>query len=310
MSYDTLRNWVEQEAKPIPPKAGKIPSHSWEEHLEIFKAMDSLTERHQRIPLEVSINIKTESPIAIVNSADWQLGQFGVDYNSFQEDIELICATSNIKVNVGGDTHQNIIEPKKMGSSHNQIPIANQKALQFLTLEKLIDAGKLLAIGTGNHNYWTTLAQGEDWDAELVHRFRSKQPNLIYTKHGAMIHLQVGEMVYPIWREHQGQYESSFNPTHGPRQTQRIHHPGARIVVREHKHIGESLQYRYDGRECVAQRTGTYAVYDDYAQQWGFYGAHVCNPTVILWPFEDKILGFKNMRDAFRHLKMEIENAN
>jgi hypothetical protein len=273
--------------------------------------MDAITEIHQKIPTELSIRIDTDKPIALVNSADWQLGQFGVDYDSFYKDIEFLCTegVGKCKVSVGGDGYQNIIQPSKMGSSHNQIPICNQKGLYVLTNERLIDAGVLLAIGTGNHNYWTTLADGEDWDGELVRRFRVKQPNLIYTKHGAMIHLQVGEMVYPMWREHAGPYESSFNPTHGPRQSQRVHHPGARIIIREHKHVGEMLQYRYDGLECVAIRPGTYSVYDDFAQQWGFYGAHVCNPTVVLWPYEDRLVGFKDMRDAFIYLR-GLENEN
>ena len=70
-----------------------------------------------------------------------------------------------------------------------------------------------------------------------------------------------------------------------------------------YQHIAEMNQYQYDGKECVAIRTGTYAVYDDYAQQGGFFGAHVSNPAVVMFPNEDKLVGFKDMRDAVTYVK-------
>jgi len=44
-------------------------------------------------------------------------------------------------------------------------------------------------------------------------------------------------------------------------------------------------------------------VYDDYAQQNGFFGSHVCNPTVVLYPNEDRIVGFKDAREAVIYLR-------
>lgn len=302
ISYDTLRNWINQGIKPLPPEPEHFQSVSWEDHLRIFREMDSLTKRHEFVPSEITLKIDTTLPFIVCFSADWQLGEYGVDYDAFEADVNKWCQTKNFGVMVGGDGYQNIIEAKKIGSSHNQIPICNQRALYVLTLNKLQDAGVLSAIGTGNHNYWSALATGEDWDSQLAHRLREKNPKLVYTKHGGMIYLQVGQMVYPIWREHSGPFESTFNPTHGPRQSQRMQHPDARIVVREHKHQGEITQYRYNNQECIAIRTGTYAVRDDFAERIGYYGASVCNPAVVLYPNEDKMLPFKDYRDAIKHL--------
>ena len=53
----------------------------------------------------------------------------------------------------------------------------------------------------------------------------------------------------------------------------------------------------------MAIRTGTYGVYDDYAQQNGYFGSHVCNPTVIMFPDRDKLVGFKDMKDAIIYLR-------
>ena len=102
---------------------------------------------------------------------------------------------------------------------------------------------------------------------------------------------------------HVGRFNSSFNLTHTNKQEQRMNYPWARFTVFEHKHMAACETYRYDNRECIAMRTGTYAIYDDYAEQWGFYGAHVCNPTVVMFPDKDRIVGFKDMWDAIDFLR-------
>jgi len=82
-----------------------------------------------------------------------------------------------------------------------------------------------------------------------------------------------------------------------------MYQPDARVLIGEHKHTGDLEQYQYNGKESIAAQCGTYSVWDDHAQQWGFYGATICNPTILLWPFEDRILGFKNMYDAIEVLR-------
>uniref|UniRef100_A0A6M3KY60 Uncharacterized protein n=1 Tax=viral metagenome TaxID=1070528 RepID=A0A6M3KY60_9ZZZZ len=279
----------------LPPVYEKLKSASWEEHIRVIKEMDNLVSYHQRVPSEITIEVDTDRPIGLVNTSDWQLGQFGVDYDAFLDDMNFIGEHANLKCIIGGDGYQNIIQTSKMGSSHNQTPISVQKGLYVLTLEKLID--RILAIKTGNHNYWTAMAEGEDWDGELAKRL-----NLIYLKHYAMIHLKVGDMVYPILTMHQSRFNSSFNLTHTCLQNQRMYFPEARIVVVEHHHQAAIEQYRYAEKECVAIRPGTYAVYDDFAQQYGFFGSHVANPLVVLFPDRDKIVGFKDMRDGVTYM--------
>jgi len=274
-----------------------IPDVPWEEQLDTFKKMDKLVAIHQQFPTEITIILDTELPIAIPFAADFHLGAPGVDYEGFQDDIELMESEPGIRPFIGGDGYHNIIQPGKMGSSLNQIPIAPQKGLYVLTLKKLLH--KILCVGTGNHNYWTALAEGEDWDAELL-RHRLK---IVYIKHCAVVNLKVGQRVYPILRMHKSRFKSSFNLTHSAKQNQRLYFPDARIVVTEHTHVGAIEQYRYNEKECIAVQTGTYAVYDDYAQQNGYFGAHVCNPTVILYPKEDRLVGFKDMREAIIYLR-------
>jgi hypothetical protein len=168
-------------------------------------------------------------------------------------------------------------------------------------LQRLLD--HLIAVGTGNHNYWTALADGEDWDAELARRLR-----VVYTKHAGVINLVVGKQLYQILRLHKGRFNSSDNLTNSCKKHQKNDYPNARVIVVEHQHRADMEQYRYNESECVAIRTGTYATYDDYALSNGFFAAHVANPTVIFWPDKDHLVGFKDMEDAVTHLKA-VENG-
>ena len=280
----------------LPPQYVEQKSESFKEHIRIIKDMDKLLAYHHRTPTELTITIDTDLPIGLVETADWHLGMFGVDYMSFEKDVGLMASEPGLKCLIGGDGYHNIIQPSKMGSGHDQTPISVQKGLYVLALKELID--KILAIRTGNHNYWTTLAEGEDWDGELARRLK-----LVYLKHYARIYLKVGKMVYPILAMHKSRYNSVFNLTHNCKQNQRLHFPDARIVIAEHTHVAAMEEYQYNGKECIAIRPGTYAVYDDYAQQNCYFGSHVCNPTVILYPNEDRLVGFKDMHEAVVYLR-------
>ena len=280
----------------LPPSYKPPKSDSLEEHIAAMKQMDKLIAFHQRVPSEVTIEVKTDKPVVRAVTADWHLGMFGVDLDAFQNDIYYIRDEPLLKVNIGGDGYHNIIQPSKMGSGHNQTPISIQKATYVLTLKMLHNS--IDSVRTANHNYWTALMTGEDWDMEITRKIK-----LLYLKHYGIIYYKVGNMVYPWLMLHKSRYNSSFNLTHNCKQNQRMFFPRARVVIAEHNHVAAVEQYRYDERECVAIRTGTYAVYDDYAQQNSFFGAHVCNPAVVMFPNEDKLVAFKDMRDAIIYTK-------
>lgn len=298
VSYSRAKHVVSQyrEPSPIQSEIPPLEDVSWSDQLNIFKQMDRLVGLHHIVPTEVTKRYDTDKPIAIVSSADWQLGQSGCDYDSFREDMEFIRDEPGMYVDVGGDAWENIIQASKVGSSHNQIPIAPQVGLYTLTLKMLLH--KINTVKTGNHQYWTVTLTGEDWLKE-----KTRELGIVYIKHGARINLYVGDQYYPGSSRHIGRFNSVFNPTHSNKQHQRVDFPWARWTVFEHNHVGAIEQYRYNDRDCIAVRTGTYAIYDDRAQQYGFFGAHVCNPAIVFHPHEDKMVGFKDMRNAAIYLR-------
>jgi hypothetical protein len=266
------------------------------EHLKTARELDELVSYHCENPTELFIEIPTDKPIAVCNSADWHIGEPGCDYVQFEKDVDTWTLTDGLYTAFGGDGTENIIQPSKVGSSQNQLPIAVQRAIIALAYKQC--APRNLYVSTGNHNYWSTLAVGEDWDAEIAQRYK-----LVYTKHAAMIWLKVGKMTYPILRMHKGRFNSSKNLTHTCKTYQRDYFPQARVIVVEHDHVAAMEQYRYNDQECVAIRTGTYATKSDFALRNGFFGAHVSNPTVVYYPDRDKVVPFKMLEDAVIYLK-------
>ena len=272
------------------------PTATLEEHIRVMQAMDNVVAPHVKTPDEVHLYFDTTLPIAITNSADDHLGQFGCDYDSWLKDHKAVAAEPGVYINKGGDLINNIIQASKVGSGHNQSPIAVQKAVASLMFKMLAD--KIGVVESGNHVDWDALLTGEDWLGEKLRKLK-----LVYIKDGATVYYHVGEQTYIHYIRHKGRFNSSFNLTHICKQYQRLYCPQARIVSFEHHHVASIEQYNYDGKECIAFRPGTYGVYDDYARQNGFLGAHVCNPTVVLYPDKDKLVGFKDMYDAFIYLQ-------
>jgi hypothetical protein len=280
----------------LPQETLQVQDCDWREKFRIMGQMDKLVAYHMQYPTEITIRIEADNPIGIINWADLHIGADGFSYENFETDVDFIHDATRLYVRVGGDGYHNIIQTSKIGSSMNQIPICVQKAAYVQILQYLED--KIIAIATGNHNYWTTLAEGEDWDGELARRLK-----MVYIKHFAKINLVVGDILYPMVVMHKGKFNSNFNLTHTCKQYQRMYFPDARVVVIEHQHTAAMEEYRYNDNECIAIRTGTYHVYDDYAMQNGFFGSHVSNPTVVFYPDRDKMVGFKDMRDSEVYLR-------
>jgi hypothetical protein len=287
----TYRQTPIPDAPTIEEVIENAPDTSWDEQLRIFQEFDSIVSIHSQTPHEVIIEIKTEVPVSLTIVEDIHLGAPGFPYDEFGDDMRFLRDEPGMFVEVGGDGYQNIIQPSKVGSSHNQMPISAQRGLFVLTLKELKD--KIKVLRTGNHNYWSTTAVGEDWEQELARRMK-----LLYMKHRGIIHWKIGSQVYTELAMHQARFNSSFNLTHTCKQNQRMYCPEARIITVAHTHVPAIEQYSYNGRDCVAIRPGTYSVNDDRAQQFGYFGGEISNPTVIMFPNEDKIIGFKDMRDA------------
>lgn len=296
----TLRDWANSfGAKKIKGKSCLIVTEeinkdaSYEELVEFYKLNNKLfgVKEHK----EEFVEITTDFPVALVFTADWHLGSPGVDIDSFDKDMKTILYTDDIYCYIGGDAVENLIEPSKIGSSHNQMPIVSQKALLTRTLEMLLP--KIIALGTGNHSYWSALATGDDDLAKLA-----KQLKILYTGHGGLLNLKIGDIIYKVFRVHKSRFSSTLNPTHGVKQLWRTGEYDFDIGVCEHQHLVACEVFYGHGEEKLALRTGSYKIYDDYAMRNGFFGVRPENPTVVLYPSKKKMVGFLHMEEAIEFL--------
>lgn len=271
---------------------------NYEELIDLAKEQSRLFKAQIYPSLNVYATIKTELPIALAISADWHLGSLGVDYVTFDKDIDTIVNTENLFVYVGGDGSENFMRvpgaPQQAGA--NQDALVVQRSLFIRTVEKL--GHKLVALGSGNHGDWERVITGRDYLAELAKKLR-----IVYTQAGGMLHLTVGNTTYRIFRVHKARFSSTFNLTHCVKRLWEFAPEDFDIGIAEHKHEADIEPFHRHGLERWAVRTGTYLVFDDFARRCGFFGSRAISPTIVLYPNERRIVGFLNIYEAITYLK-------
>ena len=264
---------------------------TYEELIKFFKDQSRIFKQIVDTRQELNVTIPSDVPVIISFSGDWHLGSEGVDYETFDEDLDFISSTPNLYVMIGGDAIDNFIQPSKIGPALDQQPIIFQRALLEGAISKIRE--KVICIGTGNHNWWTKQAAGFDDTAEFA-----KKMNILYTGHGGFLNLTVGNQLYRIFRIHKTKFNSSFNPTHSLKQMWRTGIKDFDIGVGEHGHVPHIEVFRGHGKKKAAIKIGTYKVYDTYAIANGFFGVEIRTPCVILYPDKWDIIAFEDMREA------------
>jgi len=77
------------------------------------------------------------------------------------------------------------------------------------------------------------------------------------------------------------------------------------VGVIEHGHVPAMEEFYYKGTKRSALKCGSYKIlWDEYAQGKGFTGVMALNPTIILFPKTFEILSFIDMYQAFKVLRV------
>ena len=257
--------------------------------------MQKLCEKEDNIPSEVEITIPTKEPIAVAFIADLHIGDRGTDNEALYADMKFLKDTPRLYAIFGGDIINNAIFGLKQSSMDMVLRQNLTVSLQWRAYEELVKelSDKILCMSTGTHEDWSTAVTGVDW----VQKMAARQ-GIIYTGHGGLIKLKVGEIEYRIFRRHHYPYHTSFNPLHSVKRMWDMGPHDFDIGVLEHRHRAAIETFDRHGEERIALRCGSYKVYDEYARKLGYYGMKPANPTVILWPDRKRMLPFLQMRDA------------
>jgi len=246
---------------------------------------------------DAAVFIDTNRPVAIVFLSDAHIGEGGTDIQRLADDVETIAGHEQLYVYLGGDMAHNFILSvmAHFGTMDDQImPPQAQWTLLRHFVKQLQPS--IVAMGVGNHDWWTRRQVGIDKVQEIADEYR-----LVYTGHGGLLRLQIGQMIYPIYRRHKYRYNSSFNLTHTVKRMLEQGPVDFDIGVVEHGHVPAIEIFQRKGTRRIAIRTGTYLTASAFAAEVGLtwdYGT----PVVVLHPDQHRMTPFGTIEEAMAYL--------
>lgn len=252
---------------------------------------------------EAHVTIKTDKPIIVVYTADWQLGDGATDHALWYRDIRKIMDTDGVYMIDLGDSYQNMRSFRVLAAVLNQVLSPPQQASLMKDLvDELSDKGKLLAKIGGNHD--------EEFDFRI---FGQALQQYLYDKSKApmfpnrgILHLKVGKEKYTNLLFHKSRFKSFIRPAHGAFREWQMSYP-AEVVAGAHDHqpaleiFWAYAQLPGDGvgKEVFLLKTGTYQDSEFGWRYWG-QGAIPIMPVVVYFPHEHKKVPFMNLDDAIK----------
>ena len=258
------------------------------------KELDKLCQVCEDLP----VRIETDEPIGVVFLADAHIGEAGTDIERLHEDVNTIAEHPQLYCYLGGDMAHNFIlnVMTHFGTmDDSMLPVQAQWALVRWFVERLKDS--LIAVGVGNHDWWTMRNVGIDKVQEIAQEFRA-----VYTGHGGLVRLTVGEQLYRIYRRHKyGRYNSSFNLTHVVKRMWEQGPEDFDVGVIEHGHQPAIETFIKRQRQKIAIRTGTYLTDSAFAAEVGAnwqYGT----PVVVFQPDQWRMTPFFSLEEAMAYL--------
>lgn len=280
---------------------------NWRELIDLAEKNQSFRERADDTQRIAEINIKTDKPIAIMNTGDWHLGDGSIDYDSWMNDMEFVLNAERLFMIEVGDMYQNLATFKVLSAIFAQVLTPAQQALLIRSIiDELSEKNKLLARVDGNHDV--------DFDERIfgqaVMSYNLRHIKAPRFRNRGLVKLTVGDQLYTLLLFHKSRFRSFLRATHGNMREYQLSYP-ADIVVGAHDHqpAYEVVQHYTLARqagmgfggETMYIKVGTY---QDGEYGWKFFhNGGILNPTVVLYPDKHKKLIFSEPRDAVRYIE-------
>jgi len=248
-------------------------------------------------------NIRTDAPILVTNLSDLHLENKFCDRRRALEDIRLIRDTEGAFALFGGDGIDNFIKHQSAMISAECTPAQAFAMLEYYLSE---GGGKVIGGISGNHEFWSKGFAGIDYLTQIFGRLR-----IAYSPHRLRIRLKVNAHEYRIELRHSYRFKSSINLSN---QFLRMwehsdwewdmgmvgHTHDGPFVVPFTRHSGE----RWGGL------AGSYKVFDDHSEQWGFNASYPSSPAFVLFPRHKEVVAFKDLRRGIATLKAIRESGD
>ncbi len=240
--------------------------------------------------------------IGIAFISDAHIGNDGCNYKKMKEDAEIVANTPNLYAVLGGDLMDNHILIQEAMMASNTSP-----KMQWKLLKYYIDIfrQKILVAISGNHEFWTKRVSGLDL---LENYFQGLK--ILYGTHSFLLRIEFQNGYKTVIKiRHKYRYNSMDNLTHTVKKMLKEGRDDFDVGIVAHHHQAEITKFVYKNKERIAIRTGSYLLYDTYAEREGFENSTNNMPSIIINPFTKKIDYFWDIKDVAEVLKLYNKNG-
>lgn len=278
----------------VPVAAEGLKRELPEDTESLLDEVSSLAARllSERGATKLNIDLSAEThPIGLAFTGDWHVGGIGVDYPRLYSDIETLAATSGLYIFGMGDYGDNYKAAAGRASAGlYDAVLANPDDQQRVWGALLAKLGpKLLGLTLGCHLDWDFYRSGHDPLAEVCEKLGTANLG-----HGAVVSLTVGTQKYSGLVRHRLPGESALSTTNPQRRATNEYPTDDPFdfVALGHRHFNDLQTRSVNGQQRVWLRSGSYKVWDRYAQSLGGYVGEPGVPILILYPRERKLVAF------------------
>ena len=311
--------WREKRAssKPVaecdhqPPDFGSPP----EERIDTMAYLEEAERRTKTRPKTKDywrIVIETDLPIAIMKAADFHFGGLDVDYASLKDHIALLLEVPQMYGQFYGDLENYMAQHRNVATRRDVMNPDEQADFDRQFVHDMLDAGKLVSTGDGNH------------DAEFTERTAGISLKRLLTDRGVPFFRGLGyidlvlkmsdgtEQTYHQGFVHKSRFYSFMNPVHGAIRMDQLHahffgrdRPHCHEYVTAHHHDPAHMTWGLTPEDCVHfVRVGTFKTDCTYSQR--FYGqGRIGVPTIVYHPDRHESICLHNPWQAYRYMTGE-----
>ena len=275
----------------------------WKRAIEVGAEVTKFWKEHYPFEIEVTLRPEAEypnRPQLHYFDSDWHLGAIGFSGEKFKNEIEVLEKTPNSFLHTVGDdidiglfkdlAHLQAIPRYSQALAMRSLAI---ELSRFNPREKQI---WLTATG-GNHTFTVFERIGFLYEDFLL------DTNLALFPGMGKLHLQVGSQEYQVALAHKHMGRSKLNLTLAAKRLMEYYMPTADISVVGHYHEKAIEEFYRGGQEKTAIALGTRRTQEQIFELSRGYGqTSEGGVAVVLFPNEHKVLPFRELKDAIKHL--------
>ena len=253
--------------------------------------------------------IETDTPIAVMYTADIHFGGLDVDYQAFRAHVRFLLDVPGFYSQLVGDIANFMIGHKVAATRRDIMEPEEQFEFTHNFLHQLVDAGKLLSANSGNHD--DEFSERTVGFGILKVLAAGKVP--YFRGHGYLdlvLRNSAGEeFTYPMGLAHKTRFHSFMNPLHGAKRMEQLHaelfgadRPICRVYVTAHTHYPAlATEGLIPQDRIILVKTGTFKTDCTYSQRY-FGQGRIGVPTIVFHADRQEHIGFPTPWEAYRYM--------